>query len=371
MNKILFLGPKPPPVTGYANIVNALAKCLVIQKYEVKYISTVPSFLSHLFPSKVWKISRLIYMFFLFPVIILLIPFNSILYINVNGGAAQIWDIAYALLGRLFSKKIILHHNSYSYLNKQMNLSKILFLVAGNNATHIVNCENMRDKLCSLYSNTTNAHVVSNVAILTLANPEYFATKIQDKGKLETNKDIFTIGFMGYFNKEKGLELFSKTVQQANNSIGSGKIKAIAVGPVHDKELVAKIKKEFNGLIDFRGPVYGVKRDEFFEEIDFLLFPSIYLNEAEPLTIHHALYAGTPVISTDIGCLKEVLNQFPNCYSFSIESFILSSAEIIDKLSLTPFEEREKLRLDLIDYYKQYSLNSILKLKKILSEEIS
>jgi len=367
MKKILFLGPKPPPVTGYSNIVNELSKCLNMAGATVKYISTVPSFLTCWFPSKLWKISRLLYMFFLFPLIMFLVPLNSIIYINVNGGIAQIWDIVYAFLGRVFLKNIVLHHNSYSYLNKQMKLSKLLFFVSGKNATHIVNCEDMKDKLCTIYGNVNKVQTVSNVAILTVANPEYFTTKIQDKRKVEVDKKIFTVGFMGYFNKEKGLELFSKTIQQINESIGLDKVKAIAVGPVHDIELVSKLKKDFRGLIDFREPAYGVKRDEFFEEIDLLLFPSLYLNEAEPLTIHHSLYFGTPVVATDIGCLNEVLKQFPNSYSFSIESFQSSTAEIIAKLSLTSYEERLKLKLNLIDSYKKYSINSMTKLQQVLN----
>ena len=369
MKKILFLGPKPPPVTGYSNIVNELSKCLNIAGATVKYISTVPSFLSKFFPSLIWKISRLIYLICLLPIIIILIPFHSIIYINANGGLAQIGDIVFGLFGRIFLKRIILHHNSYSYLNKVMFVTKILFFVSGKNAIHIVNCEDMKEKLSSKYNIASNIYVISNVSILTMANNKYFSVNLDVEDKCQIAPNVLKIGFMGYFNKEKGLELFSFVVKQMD-ILKKGSVQGIAVGPVHDEKLSERLKLEFEGLIDFRAPVYGEQRDAFFNEIDVLLFPSSYLNEAEPLTIHHALSAGVPVISTDIGCLKETVALFRNSYSFPVESYLDDTLEVLDELLTISQESKLDIKRDLINCYQQYSFDSIVHLKKILQNKL-
>jgi len=368
VKKILFLGPKSPPVTGYSNIVTALSQCLTKEGSSVMYISTVPSILAHLFPNASWKISRLIFLFLLFPFVILLMPFNSILYLNINGGFGQLFDCLFSLVGRVFGKGIVLHHNSYGYINQRKWLAQLLFFIAGRKAKHVVNCEDMKRKLVSRYKCVNNVHLVSNVSILTMRDPDCFdfSTRIASELDSTINKDILTLGFMGYFNHEKGVDTFSNVVKQLDD-YETDRVKGIAVGPIYDKDLVENLKHEYGKLIEFSPPVFGEKRDDFFNEIDVLLFPSRYLNEAEPLTIHHALSAGVPVISTDIGCLNEILNRFPDSYSFSIDNYLSGSKEVINKMLSKNYAERVALRVELKSSYDTYSKENVKNFKITLA----
>jgi glycosyltransferase involved in cell wall biosynthesis len=59
------------------------------------------------------------------------------------------------------------------------------------------------------------------------------------------------------------------------------------------------------------GPKYGQNKAAFFREIDVLLFPSGYVDEAEPLTILEAMMHGVPVVAYGRGAIGEIV--FPGC----------------------------------------------------------
>ena len=66
LKDFLYIGPKAPPVTGYANIVTALAACFLKEGAEITYISSVPTWCSRFYPGWKWKLLRLTYMIFPF-----------------------------------------------------------------------------------------------------------------------------------------------------------------------------------------------------------------------------------------------------------------------------------------------------------------
>lgn len=368
MVKVLFLGPKSPPVTGYANIVNALAKCLIKEGASVKYISTVPCFLAPLFPSALWKLFRLMYLSFVFPAVLVVMPFNAVLYVNINGDLGQFFDVFFVAIGRILGKNIILHHNSYGYINNKKILSQWLFFIAGSNAKHVVNCDDMSQKLVSTYDYVKNVYIVSNSSILIMENSNYFASNDFVAKRSDYDENILTLGFMGYFNLEKGIDTFSSIVKGIEG-IENHAVRGVAVGPVYDEKLIKMLKQQYGNLIEFRPPVFGQQRDNFFNEIDILFFPSRYLNEAEPLTVHHALSMGVPIVATDVGCLKQILGQFDSCYSLSADDYLLGAEKVVrDELLSKSFEQRKALKTSLKDNYRRCSLDSIADFKITLAK---
>jgi glycosyltransferase involved in cell wall biosynthesis len=59
--------------------------------------------------------------------------------------------------------------------------------------------------------------------------------------------------------------------------------------------------------VEYIGPKYGTDKDDFYEEIDILVFPTRYINEAEPLVILEAMCRGIPIIAYGRGCIPEIL----------------------------------------------------------------
>jgi glycosyltransferase involved in cell wall biosynthesis len=321
--KFLVVGPKAPPVTGYANIVAGLVKQLQKNtEFSTFHLSTVPNKIAYLFPGVVWKILRMFYSFGILVIAPYLILRCDILYININGGLGKIYDLIILLFARVLRKKIVIHHHSFSYLQEKKVDASSCFYVAGHASTHIVNCQCMKNKLVSLYSLRAKVKVYSNATIMISSDLSLFETKknINNKSIASDSNSAYVLGYMAYLNREKGLELFCKTVKNLNdNGITA---KGIAVGPIHDIQLVKSLEENYGNYVNFSGPVYGHDRDFFFEKIDLFVFPSLYLTEAEPLTIYNALGKGLPIVSTEVGCLRAMLEPFNLCRSFTQESFI-------------------------------------------------
>jgi glycosyltransferase involved in cell wall biosynthesis len=61
--------------------------------------------------------------------------------------------------------------------------------------------------------------------------------------------------------------------------------------------------------VDWIGPVPNSDVAAFMAEIDLLLFPSRYANEAQPLVVLEAMRAGTPVAAYDIGELANCIGS--------------------------------------------------------------
>jgi glycosyltransferase involved in cell wall biosynthesis len=84
-------------------------------------------------------------------------------------------------------------------------------------------------------------------------------------------------------------------------------VEAVIAGPL--QEDIAEMRDEFvqRPNAKYLGPVYGADKQRFFEQLDFLVFPSYYANEAEPLVVLESLSYGVPVIATKRGCLESML----------------------------------------------------------------
>ena len=124
---------------------------------------------------------------------------------------AQIFDVVIIFFARCAFKKIILHHNSFSYINKKNYLSSFLFYLAGYKAVHVVNCTEMKAKISKVYSAIKIVKIVSNASILILDNSKEFCFIEKNdffKQVEDVAKNTLTLGFMGYMNQEKGIDLF-------------------------------------------------------------------------------------------------------------------------------------------------------------------
>src|SRR4029077_16115808 len=66
---------------------------------------------------------------------------------------------------------------------------------------------------------------------------------------------------------------------------------------------------ESSSEVTYLGPVYDEAKTAFYRDLDILLFPTDYANEAEPLVIHEAMRSGVHVIACDRGAISEMLTH--------------------------------------------------------------
>lgn len=346
--KILFIAPKAPPVTGLANISNAVAKLLEDAGHTVSFVSNIPNFAASLYPGSSWRIVRLgFFIFVLVPKFLYRLFSKDIVYLNVNGGSALVYDIFFARMARVMGAQIFVHHNSFSYLNDYSSLANFLFRAAGHNATHVVNCRCMRRLLETQYGLKGRARLLSNSNILNNERHHQF-------GPISfpaiTQGSELRVGFMGYYTKEKGIDLFCETIEMVKKT--GRNISAVAVGIVRDRDFYESMLSKYGNIVDFLEPQYGREKDDFFASLDVLLFPSRYRTEAEPLVVYDALAAGVAVLGSKVGCLPEILDDYTSCMSCSIDQFKQqASVRLLEHAALST-DERGKHKKKLVMEYQ-------------------
>jgi glycosyltransferase involved in cell wall biosynthesis len=350
MKRIFFLGPKPPPVSGYANIVNILATRLLAFGNKVEYVSTVPTYLNALYPGRLWVLARMFYLLGLIVFVAFKIIPKSLIYLNLNGGMGQFFDLGVVVFARLLRRELIIHHNSYSYINSRSKLSGWIFQLAGDASVHIVNCDCMAKALVDRYALNSSVVVISNAAILSKSR-ESSTSKFVSRFAGFSQRKSLVVGFMGYYNKEKGVDLFAEVIKAAK--VNGLAISGVAVGPVREELFYEELMENFSEFVEFCGPRYGKEKDAFFDSIDLLMFPSRYKSEAEPLIIHDALAKGVPVVATKLGCVGELLSQFEGCHTFKEVEFHKHAIGVIVAKSNQSDAEKMRERKILVSAYSK------------------
>lgn len=321
---ILALLMMPPPVHGASVINSKMVDKLLENGLNVEVVNTVPSKMKGFFGGWVWKLFRFLLIFRLF--FVLLGRFNNpprMVYIGVSGGAGLVFDSILALVFRFYKSDVVVHHHSFSYvLTRSLVFDFFCFLLQKCNVTHVVLCESMGEKLSqnySLYISSKNIHVLSNASF---GESVFFDSCAVDR-------EFVRVGFISNITREKGvfdvIDLFHNC-----QSKGVGLHFSVA-GPCVDveiKKMLEKLDSEFDNF-SYLGAIYGAAKGEFYKSLDVLVFPTRYINEAEPLVIHESAEYGVPVISNSRGCIASVVNNLGGWVVSSEDCFVDEATDIL------------------------------------------
>jgi glycosyltransferase involved in cell wall biosynthesis len=96
----------------------------------------------------------------------------------------------------------------------------------------------------------------------------------------------------------------------------------------------------------FQGPIFGVEKFTAISEAEALIMPS--MNEGQPLVIIEAMSVGTVVVATDVGLVKEMLNDD---YEYLTKAGDSRGLADVIKLELNLINKEEVSR-KLLDRYK-------------------
>jgi glycosyltransferase involved in cell wall biosynthesis len=109
-----------------------------------------------------------------------------------------------------------------------------------------------------------------------------------------------TVLFVGRLSPEKGIEFLLDTWKSADT--GALKIRVVGDGPLRSELERRHPEVEFTGFLDageVRGQMLAARA---------LVFPSLWYEGANPLTVTEALASRLPVLSSDHGAMSEVLD---------------------------------------------------------------
>ena len=280
------------------------------------------------------------------------------LYAGFSGGKGQLLDLPFFVAARLFGIPTYVHHHSFAYLNQNSRLTAVCMVVLGP-ARHIALCPEMARALASSYG-IADSHliVLSNAAFLPpMNNLAGYRPSTQSPQPIK-------IGFLSNITAEKGIFEFFSVVRRAAD-IGLPYEAEIA-GPV-DPGILDQFQAELSALPQVRhlGPLYGADKQNFFQRIDLLLFPTRYANEAEPVTLHEALQAGATVVATQRGCIGGMLPD--NCGSAQpADAFEMQSLKMLQDLARLDPAQRLARRNVIQKHYQKTAERSEHTLRKLV-----
>lgn len=220
---------------------------------------------------------------------------NTTLYVSVSGGLGQVYELAFLLLGRLRGMRPFLHHHSFAYLDRPGMLTRALVRTAGDDAVHIALSAGMAERLQMAYRAGR---------VIPVSNAVFF---VATDAPAVVRRRLATIGFLGNISAEKGAFEFLDLMAAAGNA--GLPLRARLAGPFQDAATERAVRERLGSLpqVEYIGPQYGADKDAFYADIDALVFPTRYVNEAEPVTVHEALSRGIPVIAYGRGCIPEIV----------------------------------------------------------------
>jgi glycosyltransferase involved in cell wall biosynthesis len=291
--EVAFVGPLPPPVHGFSNIC-AMMLDLLKARMLLYVFDRAPKG-SNRFLTILQQLGRSLRYF-----LVCLRRRNVMLYLALSGGSGQIIDCIYVLVSKLFGRPVFVHHHSFSYINAPSLLNRCLFALIRDD-THIVLSRDMGAALTGLYDlNAARVRVISNAAF-------YDAADSNMRVPNDTSAPI-QIGFLSNITFEKGfVEFFGILTALKQRGI---EYRAHIAGPL---ALVAR--QTFSELlasasdVEYLGPIYGETKERFYNQLDIFVFPTKYVNEAEPLVIYEAMRRAVHVIACDRGAISEMLDN--------------------------------------------------------------
>lgn len=222
-----------------------------------------------------------------------------VVYMALTGGLWQLVDGVYILIARIHRRPIFIHHHSFAYINQSTLVSRLLF-ASLRHATHIVLSDGMGRALAQRYA-------IEPTRVVTLSNAAFFDAP---PGVAHTQAPAAPIrlGFLGNITYAKGIVEFFEVLNALQRL--AVPYRAHIAGPVI-QDASETFQRLLSGAahVEHVGPLYGEAKSDFYQRLDILLFPTKYINEAEPLVIHEAIRSGVHVIACARGAISEVLSN--------------------------------------------------------------
>jgi glycosyltransferase involved in cell wall biosynthesis len=292
---LFIAGAFPPPVHGMAAVNAAVLERLLEAGANPVVIDVAASSLDRSLRARLGRLPKIV-----LGVNMLLLSRglrHGTLYISVSGGFGQIYEIFFVLVARLRGMRVYLHHHSFAYLDRTNPLTRVLVAVAGSVGVHVTLSPKMAARLRVKYAGVRR--------VIPISNAVFFGNNRSPSSPVRLA--LKSIGFISNIAEQKGIFEFLELVAACEAE--GLHLRAKLAGPFQDSETDRKVRQRLGRLrtLEYLGPQYGDDKEWFFGSIDALMFPTRYVNEAEPLAIHDAMHRALPVIAYGRGCIPELV----------------------------------------------------------------
>jgi glycosyltransferase involved in cell wall biosynthesis len=297
MGTVVFMGALPPPIGGAAKnnqimvsaleplvdlvLINTSLSKLSHDRFSIHKLQRIKVILHGI--SKIWKCRRKLR--------------NSAFYFVPDGGLGVLSQLPLAVLMRILTSNIFIHHRNYSYIDTPSALHRALWQITGLQARHIFLSPTMTIEFSRVYGLYQSLEV-SNLAFL----------DVKPASRSQPSEGCWRVGHLSNLCREKGAHDVMDCFEQAVRR--SVPISLHLAGPILDadvQERISILERRYPDKIRYYGSLSGVEKDRFFHELDLFLFPTRFKKEAMPNVLFESLAAGTFVIAYGRGCIPDML----------------------------------------------------------------
>lgn len=349
MRKVFFVGPLPPPVHGFSVINGHMLAGMQDNGARVEVFDMAPRNL--LAPLLKW-------LAFLTKLLTPSPSTGKTLYLPFSGGKRQLVDLAFALPAKWLGFGLFVHHHSFAYLNATPWVARFALAVL-KGATHVALCPAMGQRLCQQYG-------IAPSRVRVLSNAAFLECPASTGSNDAVSPSHLTLGFLSNITAEKGIFSFF----DALDGLRAKQIPfdAVIAGPV-SPEVKAQFDARLAASVGVKhvGAVYGEAKNQFFAKLDLLLFPTLYANEAEPVTLWEAMAHGVPVIALQRGCIQGMVPADAGRVVLAPSIFTSAVEEEVVAMSSSPSLRRSR-RIAARAAFEAAQLQSKAALKSLLEE---
>jgi|HubBroStandDraft_6_1064221.scaffolds.fasta_scaffold00075_23 glycosyltransferase involved in cell wall biosynthesis len=242
--------------------------------------------------------------------------------LSVDAGKGMVYVVVLTWVARRLRYRVSLQHHSYAYISRRSTLAGVLVDVGGPRAEHLHSCQIACDDFRRVYPRALTTRAVS-VAYALQSPTAYRRTQSSTAAR------TLRVGHLSNLTVEKGLE---RVIRLGQAAIHQGVVeKVILAGPIMGSAERALIRTALSERgFEYRGPVTGQSKEDFFHDIDVFLFPTRYRNESYGLVVWEAMLRGVPVIAYRAGCLTQTL--------VGLDSLVLEPGDDFTKKAMRQIE---------------------------------
>jgi glycosyltransferase involved in cell wall biosynthesis len=298
--KIVLLGPAKNAVSGVSTHLNQLFCSDLSDQYTLLHFQVGSEGREENPLAALWR-----YLSSPFALLVYLLRnAPDVVHVNSSLEPKSYWrDLVYVLVGKIAGTKLIyqvhggelpeqfLGTSAFArrFLRWSLELPDAIVLLA-----------EVEREAYSRFGNIKNIAVIPNA--IELADYEGLAPKLFDKNRI-------VLGYIGRLADDKGIKE-SLLALSALKAGGKADVKFVIAGsgPIEGRLRSMVAEEGLEDIVEFVAPVFGAEKIRFWKEIDLFMFPT-YHREGLPYTVLEAIASGTPVITTRVGGIPDVIQD--------------------------------------------------------------
>ncbi|GAL62282.1 glycosyltransferase family 4 protein [Algibacter lectus] len=297
-NKILLIGPFPPPISGVSLANSILKEGLQREGEKVNFINTEnqKQITGETGRFNLSKLSFLLMYLKLFK-----IPSSNIIYITIGQTFFGVLKyLPFLIIAKLFNLKTVAHlHGGYlkTEFDNQPRFNKKCMLMTLNLFDYgIVLSKSLRRHL-SFFLKEEDIFIC----------PNFYEKALFEIESGEKNYEELRIIFLSNLIEGKGINLLLKALEEINSK--AIKIKVAGNIPLENKQVVKQMRRIQN--LEYLGTVSGKKKADLLSWGNVFCLPTFYdRGEGQPISIIESMAFGNLILTTRHGGIPDICSEY-------------------------------------------------------------